>query len=110
MLRLSAAILFMGGPILALIFGSWGLGAFVFGLGADSPDPARRASQRTLPRGRTTTRRRLHRDRRPDAPAVRSVTLTEEGQLRMCRLRRPVYTRRAEDQIVGRSYGRRSTR
>jgi hypothetical protein len=35
MLRLSAAILFIGGPILlALVFGSWGLGALVFGLGA----------------------------------------------------------------------------
>jgi len=34
MLRLSAAILFMDGPILALIFWSWGLGALVFGLGA----------------------------------------------------------------------------
>jgi hypothetical protein len=34
MLRLSAAILFMAGPILALIFWSWGLGALVFGLGA----------------------------------------------------------------------------
>ena len=34
MLRLSAAILFIGGPILALVFRSWGLGAVVFGLGA----------------------------------------------------------------------------
>jgi hypothetical protein len=34
MLRLSAAILFIGGPILALIFRSWGVGALVFGLGA----------------------------------------------------------------------------
>jgi len=34
MLRLSAAILFIGGPILALVFRSWGLGALVFGLGA----------------------------------------------------------------------------
>jgi hypothetical protein len=34
MLRLSAAILFIGGAILALVFGSWGLGAMVFGLGA----------------------------------------------------------------------------
>ena len=34
MLRLSAAILLIGGPILALVFGSWGLGAMVFGLGA----------------------------------------------------------------------------
>jgi len=34
MLRLLAAILFIGGPILALVFRSWGLGALVFGLGA----------------------------------------------------------------------------
>jgi hypothetical protein len=34
MLRLSAAILFIGAPILALVFRSWGLGALVFGLGA----------------------------------------------------------------------------
>ena len=34
MLRLSAAILFIAGPILALLFRSWGLGALVFGLGA----------------------------------------------------------------------------
>jgi succinate-acetate transporter protein len=34
MLRLSAAILLIGGPILALVFRSWGLGAMVFGLGA----------------------------------------------------------------------------
>jgi hypothetical protein len=34
MLRLSAAILLIGGPALALVFRSWGLGALVFGLGA----------------------------------------------------------------------------
>ena len=34
MLRLSAAILLIGGPILALVFRSWGVGALVFGLGA----------------------------------------------------------------------------
>ena len=34
MLRLVAAILFIGGPILAIIFRSWGLGSMVFGLGA----------------------------------------------------------------------------
>jgi hypothetical protein len=34
MLRLSAAVLFVAGPILALFFRSWGLGALVFGLGA----------------------------------------------------------------------------
>jgi hypothetical protein len=34
MLRLLAAILFIGGPLLALVFGSWGAGALVFGLGA----------------------------------------------------------------------------
>ena len=34
MLRLAAAILFIGGPLLGLIFRSWGLGAMVFGLGA----------------------------------------------------------------------------
>jgi hypothetical protein len=33
-LRLSAAILLIGGPILALIFRSWGVGSLVFGLGA----------------------------------------------------------------------------
>ena len=31
---MSAAILFIVGPILALVFRSWGLGALVFGLGA----------------------------------------------------------------------------
>ena len=31
---MSAAVLFVAGPILALIFGSWGLGAMVFGVGA----------------------------------------------------------------------------
>jgi hypothetical protein len=34
MLRLSAAILLIGGPLLALLFRSWGAGALVFGLGA----------------------------------------------------------------------------
>jgi hypothetical protein len=34
MLRLAAAILLIGGPILALIFRSWGVGSLVFGLGA----------------------------------------------------------------------------
>jgi hypothetical protein len=34
MLRLSAAILLIGGPLLALIFRSWGIGSLVFGLGA----------------------------------------------------------------------------
>jgi hypothetical protein len=34
MLRLVAAILLVGGPVLALLFRSWGLGALVFGLGA----------------------------------------------------------------------------
>jgi hypothetical protein len=34
MLRLSAAILLIGAPILALIFRSWGVGVMVFGLGA----------------------------------------------------------------------------
>ena len=34
MLRLLAAILFIGGPILALVFRSWGVGSLVFGLGA----------------------------------------------------------------------------
>jgi len=34
MLRLSAAILLTGGPILALLFRSWGAGSLVFGLGA----------------------------------------------------------------------------
>jgi hypothetical protein len=33
-LRLLAAILLIGGPILALIVRSWGVGSFVFGLGA----------------------------------------------------------------------------
>ena len=31
---MAAAILFIGGPVLALVFRSWGLGAMVFGLGA----------------------------------------------------------------------------
>ena len=31
---MAAAILFIGGPLLALVFRSWGLGAMVFGLGA----------------------------------------------------------------------------
>ena len=34
MLRLVAAILLIGGPILAIIFRSWGVGSIVFGLGA----------------------------------------------------------------------------
>jgi hypothetical protein len=34
MLRLAAAILFIAGPIVALVFWSWGLGAMVFGVGA----------------------------------------------------------------------------
>jgi hypothetical protein len=34
LLRLLAAILFIGGPILALVFRSWGVGSLVFGLGA----------------------------------------------------------------------------
>jgi hypothetical protein len=34
MLRLLAAILLIGGPILGIIFTSWGLGGLVFGLGA----------------------------------------------------------------------------
>lgn len=34
MLRLAAAILFVAGPIVALVFQSWGLGAMVFGAGA----------------------------------------------------------------------------
>jgi hypothetical protein len=33
-LRLSAAILLIGGPILAIILRSWGVGSMVFGLGA----------------------------------------------------------------------------
>jgi hypothetical protein len=33
-LRLSADILLIGGPILALVFRSWGVGSIVFGLGA----------------------------------------------------------------------------
>jgi hypothetical protein len=34
MLRLLAAILLIGGPILALVLRSWGVGSLVFGLGA----------------------------------------------------------------------------
>ena len=34
MLRLLAAILLIGGPILTLVFRSWGVGGLVFGLGA----------------------------------------------------------------------------
>jgi hypothetical protein len=34
MLRLAAAILFVTGPIVGLVFWSWGLGAVVFGAGA----------------------------------------------------------------------------
>jgi hypothetical protein len=34
MLRLAAAILFIAGPIVALVFWSWALGAMVFGAGA----------------------------------------------------------------------------
>ena len=34
MLRLSAAVPLIGGPILALVFRSWGVGSLVFGLGA----------------------------------------------------------------------------
>ena len=31
---MAAAVLFIGGPLLGLVFRSWGLGAMVFGLGA----------------------------------------------------------------------------
>jgi hypothetical protein len=34
MLRLAAAILLIGGPILAIVLRSWGVGSMVFGLGA----------------------------------------------------------------------------
>jgi hypothetical protein len=34
MLRLAAAILLVGAPVLALLFKSWSVGALVFGLGA----------------------------------------------------------------------------
>jgi hypothetical protein len=34
LLRLLAAILLIGAPILALVFRSWGVGSLVFGLGA----------------------------------------------------------------------------
>jgi hypothetical protein len=34
MLRLLAAILLIGGPILALVLRSWGVGSLVFGFGA----------------------------------------------------------------------------
>ena len=34
MLRLAAAILLIAGPIVGLVFWSWGLGAMVFGAGA----------------------------------------------------------------------------
>src|ERR671929_1323719 len=34
MLRLAAAVLFVAGPIVGLVFWSWGLGAVVFGAGA----------------------------------------------------------------------------
>ena len=34
MLRLLAAVLLIGGPILALVLRSWGVGSMVFGLGA----------------------------------------------------------------------------
>ena len=34
MLRLLAAVLLIGAPILALVFRSWGVGSMVFGLGA----------------------------------------------------------------------------
>jgi hypothetical protein len=34
MLRLAAAVLFIAGPIVGLVFWSWGLGAVVFGAGA----------------------------------------------------------------------------
>jgi hypothetical protein len=33
MLQLSAALLFIGAPILALLFRSWGVGSLAFGLG-----------------------------------------------------------------------------
>jgi hypothetical protein len=33
-LRLLAAVLLIGGPILGLVFRSWGVGGLVFGLGA----------------------------------------------------------------------------
>jgi hypothetical protein len=79
MLRLSAAILLIGSPILALIFRSWGVGSMVFGprgyRAGDSTGSARRASQRTLPWGWTLAWRYVHRDRGLGTPAVRSGTL-----------------------------------
>jgi hypothetical protein len=55
MLRLSAAILLIGGPILALILRSWGVGGLVFGVGT----PALR--------GGTLGRARAQEVRRPTA-------------------------------------------
>src|SRR4051794_39408225 len=79
MLRLLAATLFIGAPILALIFRSWSLGALVFGLGAIVLGIRQirlgGAPQRTLPRGSTLAWRRVHRDRRLGTPPVRSITL-----------------------------------
>jgi hypothetical protein len=46
MLRLLAAILLIGGPILRLVFRSWGLGGLVFGLGAMVLGFARSGSER----------------------------------------------------------------
>src|SRR5512133_3492535 len=84
--RLSAAILFIGGadPGIGLqVVGLGGLGVRPRGYPAgDTADPAWRASQRPLPRGRTLAWRRVHRDRRLGTLAVGNITLRERERTR----------------------------
>src|SRR5215216_1660508 len=83
MLRLAAAILFIAGPIVALVFGSWGHVVRGGGYRAwDTACPPRRASQRALPRSSALARRRVHHARRPDTPFVGSITLSERERMR----------------------------
>jgi hypothetical protein len=74
MLRLWVAILFIGGPILALVFSSWGLRALlVFGLGAIVLVLVRSGLESIAANassGRTLAGRCVLHDRRLDAPAV----------------------------------------
>src|SRR5919112_5781414 len=82
MLRLSAAILFIAGPIVALVFWSWGLGVRPGGYRAgDKASPPWRASQRALPRGRALARWRFHRRRWLGTPAVGSITPREDERV-----------------------------
>ena len=80
---MSAAILFIAGPIVALLFWSWGLGALVFGLGAIV------LGIRQVLLGEHRSERFLgvalllgvHRRRWLGRPAVGSITLREDKRV-----------------------------